>query len=406
MNQKSGSRIFSLVVLSCLLVLAAFPVPAQDKGSVVILAVMPFRSVGDSAALNLGSAFSETLTTKLVGLRGLKVYERAQFDKVTSELSVQRDSADLFDQETVAKTGSVVSMDYMVVGSVTLAGKQLACQLRLVRVRDGQGILSQQFTGKYPGDLFAMQDSIAKKVVETLKLNLDELDKRRLTRQPTKSLDSWELYNKSLGNLGTGERISLLEKALASDPSFIQAGHLLADLYTGSERPLDARRVYDNILSNDPGDFRALYNSSLLSFDQGDLRKSRDLMHECARQKDGDADVYYHLGLFYEFDETGNRLGESAPVAEAYDWYRKALVYDAMHHESLEGTGMLGLVLAQGTTDPAEQLSYLETSETVLEKFLLLEPDSPSATEIEGALVQIKGLIPQIRDYLAKRKPS
>jgi len=164
--------------------------------------------------------------------------------------------------------------------------------------------------------------------------------------------------------------------------------------------------VYDNILSNDPADFRALYNSALLSFDQGDLPKSRDLMRECARQKDGDADVYYHLGLFAEFDEGGNRLGESAPVAEAYDWYRKALLYDAMHNERLEGAGMLGLVLAQAAADPAEQLTYLETSEATLEKYLILEPDSPAAAEIEGALAQIKGLIPQIRDYLAKRKPS
>lgn len=389
-----------------------FSVPllqAQEKTEAVILAVMPFRSVGDSVALNLGDAFSETLTTKLVGLKGLKVYERAQFQKVTGELSVQRDSADLFDKESVAKTGAVVSMDYMVVGSITLAGKQLSCQLRLVRVRDGQAILSQQFTGKYPGDIFALQDSMAMGVVKTLKINLNDMDKRRISKQPTKSMDSWELYNKSLGNLTALERIKLLEKALVADPTFIQADHLLADLYIETEQKEQAQRVYANILTLDPTDFRALYNSALLFYDSGDMKKARDQMQQCLSQKEGDPDVFFHLGLFSEFDDAGNRIGSSASILDAYNWYKKSLAIDPLHRESLEGSGMLGLILAQNSTDPQEQLVYLEDSQKNLSKYLELstDPDATAETgEIEGALEQINSLIPQLQDYLNKRKKA
>jgi TolB-like protein len=380
------------------------PAPAKDEA--VILAVMPFRSVGDSVALNLGAAFSETLTTKLVGVRGLKVYERAQFEKVTGELSVQRDSAELFDAASVAKAGSIVSMDYMVVGSVTLAGKQVSCQLRLVRVRDGQAAMSQQFLGAYPGDLFSMQDAIALKVIDALKLNLSELEKRKVAKAPTKSFDSWSLYNRSLGNLGTAERIKLLESALAGDPGFTQAAHLLADLYTATNKPDMARHMYDGILALDPCDYRALYNGSLLSFDAGNLDHARSQMERCLAVKDGDPDVYYHLGLFSEFDGAGNRLAPDAPVEAAYGWYLKSLGMDPMHRESLEGAGMLGIALAQRTEDPERQLAYLEASQKYLKKYIELSPDSDESGELAGALDQVEPLIPQLRDYLSKRKKA
>lgn len=405
--KATGLNTFTLIFLLCS---CLFQLHAQSAGAVkdeaVILAVMPFRSVGESEALSLGAAFSETLTTKLVGLRGLKVYERAQFEKVTRELSVQRDSADLFDQESVAKAGSIVSMDYMVVGSVTLAGKQVSCQLRLVRVRDGQAVMSQQFLGSYPGDIFAMQDSIALRVVDTLKLNLNELDKRKIAKPPTKSFDAWSLYNKSLGNLGTNERIKLLETALLGDPGFTQAAHLLADLYTEILRTDLAQRVYANILMIDPADFRAMYNSALLSYDAGDLGQARSLMQRCLSVKDGDPDVFFHLGLFSEFDQSGTRLGTDTAIDVAYGWYQKSLEIDPLHCESLEGAGMLALVLAQKTSDAEKQLEYLEASQKNLAKFLELSPDSIDSAEIENALDQVKSLIPQIRDYLAKRKKS
>jgi TolB-like protein len=391
------------VVILLASILAAASLAAQAPDEAVILAVMPFRSIGDSAALNLGSSFSETLTTKLVGLRGLKVYERSQFEKVTGELALQRESADLFDQETLAKAGSVVSMDFMVVGSVTLAGQRLSCQLRLVRVKDGQALLSRQFEGVYPAAIFELQDSMALEVADALQLKLGELDKRRIARRPTKSLDAWALYNKALGNMARRDRIALLEKALAGDPSFLQAAHLLSDLYLENGESERARSMYELVLSQDPADYRALYNSALLRFDGGDLPRARSAMAQCRDLKPGDPDVLYHLGLFSEFGEAGVRLGPGSDLRTARDFYRQALEIDPLHRESLMGAGMFDLLLAEDAGEPERQLELLESAERSLSKYLELSPAAEEAAELESALGQVRSLIPQLRDYLSKR---
>lgn len=383
------------------LALAAGVAWAQQE--TVVLAVMPFRSVGESAALNLGESFSETLTTKLVGLRGLKVYERSQFQKVAGELQVQRDSAELFDRAGLARAGAVVSMDYLVVGSVTLAAGKLACQIRVVRVKDGQAVLARQLDGPYPDHIFEMQDSLALQVANSLRLSLDELDKRRLSKRPSSSFASWELYNQSLGRAALEERILLLEKALEGDPSFTQAAHLLADLRLEQGDAEKARSVYASILATDPADYRALYNSALLAYDAGDMAAARSRMGECLAHKGGDPDVLYHLGLFSEFGPSGSRLGADADVSGAREHYRRALAADPLHRDSLLGAGMLDVVMSQETEDPAVQLSLLTSARDQLGRFLELCPDALEAPEVENALLQIDGIVPQLRDYLKGR---
>jgi TolB-like protein len=389
----------TLGLFACLGALAAQAVP----DNAVILSVMPFKSTADAAPLNLGDSFSETITTKLVGLRGLKVYERTQFDKVRGELNFQRDASDLVDQESVVKVGSVVSMDYMILGSVTLAGSRIGTQIRLVKVRDGQALLSKLYEGQYPKGIFAMQDEIALDLVGALKIKLDDLDKRKLTKPVTENFDSWQLYNRSLGNLARNERIALLEKALAADPSFAMAAQLLADLYLDAKAPEKAIKVYQDILARDPGDFRSLYNSALLEFDRGRLVDARELMERCQAAKDGDPDVVFHLGFFSEFNLDGERLGDGADPKAALLLYRQALALAPLHRESLLGAGMVAAILAQNEQDPAAQLGLLAESKVHLEQFLALKPDEAEAAEAENTVSQIDSIIPQLQDYLAKR---
>lgn len=392
---------FHPIFLSALLFLAgAVSAPAQE--SAVVLAVMPFRSIGESERLSLGESFSETLTSKLVGLRGLKVYERSQFAKIAGELALQRDSSGLFDESTLTRTGSVVGMDYMVVGSVTLAGKGLACQIRLVRVRDGQAVLSRQFTGAYPDDVFDLQDSVALSVVDAMSIRMNDLEKRNLSKKPTNNVSSWELYNKSLGNRGADERIALLERALEADPAFAQAANLLADLYAEKGDLARAALTYESILAQDPEDFRALYNGALIAFDVADMGMARGRMERCLALKPGDPDILFHLGLFSEFGEDGERFGEGASLAEAYGRYREALALAPNHRESLEAAGMLALALAQAEAEPEAQLAYLERAVTDLASFAAVYPEAECVFEIKAALDQARPLVGQLREYLGR----
>lgn len=77
------------------------------------------------------------------------------------------------------------------------------------------------------------------------------------------------------------------------DSTFIQAAHLLTDLYLEIENPDSAMRTYAKILAVDPGDFRALYNSALLFYNHGDLKNARSLMQKCLAQKEDDPDIFF-----------------------------------------------------------------------------------------------------------------
>jgi TolB-like protein len=217
---------------------------ALSEGAVaqeaLVLTVVPFATHAEAAYAFLGESFSETLATKLVGARGIKLYERGQFARVADELKLESSSGDFFDQDSVARVGKVVSIDYMLLGSATLAGDRLSCEVRLVNVNSGRAVLSREFRGAYPKDLFDLQDRAALAIAEALELRLTDFELRKLSRRPTADLDALGLYNSCLVSKDDKQKIVLLEKAVARDPSFAQALGLLADLYEEAGRADDA----------------------------------------------------------------------------------------------------------------------------------------------------------------------
>jgi TolB-like protein len=54
----------------------------------LILSVLPFKTAAEPDYAFIGESFSETLATKLVGVRGIKLYERSQFARVADELKL------------------------------------------------------------------------------------------------------------------------------------------------------------------------------------------------------------------------------------------------------------------------------------------------------------------------------
>jgi len=368
----------------------------------LILSVLPFKTAAEPDYAFIGESFSETLATKLVGVRGIKLYERSQFARVADELKLEASSADFFDKDTVSRVGKIVSIDYILIGSATLAGGVLSCDVRLVNVNSGRAVLSQEFRGNYPKDLFAMQDKVALIVAKTLELRLSDIDLRSLARKPTTDMDAFGLYNSCLASKDDKLRIALLEKAVARDPGFVQALNLLADLYESAGRSSDARAAYAKILEADPQDYRALYNSALLELDAGAPRRAAALLTRGLGLKGEDPDALYHLGLAAEYDDSGKRFGPGADLRAARGYYERARAADPLHRESLYALGLVCASLAQSSADPAEQLGLVRESSASLRAYLEACPDSPSRDEIEANLKLLGDAEKGLADYIDK----
>jgi TolB-like protein len=385
--------------MACLLLVHAAAQTNESERSVV-LTVLPFRSNADPAYAYIGQSFSEALTTKLVGLKRVKIYERSQFDKLAAELKLEKDAAGFFDPATLARTGAVVSIDYALLGSVTQAGNSLSCSVRVVHVNSGRIILAKELRGNFPSEVFSLQDRAAMDVATSLAIRVDDMELKRLSRKPTENPDAYSLYNHALANPDKMERVRLLEAAVARDASFSMARHLLADAYMEVGYVEGGMTSYKKIIEVDPNDYRAHYNLGLLSLDQGLITEARALFSICVVLKPGDADAFYHLGLSHEFCLSGERYGAEAEIPKALVSYMDAAALDRRHVESRLGAGILSAMLASREMDVQKRLSHLRDASMYIGEYLVLSPDSMQFAELSANLELIDLAIAEHEAYL------
>ncbi len=380
------------------------PVYAQKEPSdperMLVLTVQPFKTAAEPANGYLGESFSEALTTKLVGLKRIKIYERAQFHRLADELKLERDSTGLFDASSLARAGSIVSIDYMLLGSVTQSGSTLACNVRLVHVNSGQIVLAKEFRDTFPDGLFSLQDATAVAVATALSIRLGQLELKQLSTRPTNDIDAYGLFNRSLASSSQAERAKLLESATARDPSFAMAWHLLADAYLAMNQTERAKVAYGRIVTLDPADYRASYNLALLHLDDGAYLDARALLERCEETKPGNADALYHIGFSHEFSDSGERYGSGSDIGSALHHYRAAIAADIRHAESRLAAGTLCAIMAQAEPDPIPRLAMLREADTYLSEYLDLQPEALDVDALTATILSIEAAIAEHEAYL------
>lgn len=392
-NQKIS--LISIFLLGIL-----FSLYSQEAQSAVTLSVMKFDTMSNKNIDFIGESFADALTTKLTNIKDIRIYERSQFKKITNELQMNVDSSDLFDSDTVQSIGKIVAIDYMILGSITLIGNNLRVALRLVDVRTSRSILSKELEGKYPDDVFDLQDNLAMLVVQSLNLKISSLEKEQVLKDPTNNMDAYEYYNNSLKNVSGNERISLLKKALEKDPDFMLARHCLAETFFENEQYDKSIKAYQSIISDFPNDFEAHYNLGLLWFDRGELAKSKIELIRASRIQSNNPDVWYNLALLQEFDNKGNRLGPDVDRLKVKKAYEKVLEINDKYLEAHYALGVLNALMATESSDIQLQKSYIEEAISHLESYLSIYPDVFNASEVKQNINLLKGSLKQIVDYI------
>lgn len=177
-NPNAGARrlaLLALVVLAASLLwlwkLREVPALVADPAPLVtisaapavvfspVLAVLPLRPLGDARGADFADGLSEELINLLARIDGLRV------TSLTS--SFQFRDADTALPEIAQRLGAT----HLLEGSVRQDGEQLRIALRLVEATGGQAIWTETYDREFR-DIFAVQDSIARSVGETLQLTL------------------------------------------------------------------------------------------------------------------------------------------------------------------------------------------------------------------------------------------
>ncbi len=206
--------------------------PAADPGdSVPSVAVLAFKNIGDDSANEpFSDGMSDEITTALGRVEGLRVAARSSVFSFKGRGIVPRE------------IGKRLQVRYVLDGGVRVSGNRRRVSVQLISVADGNELWSDDYDrDARDRDVFAVQDSIARAIVASLRIHLSGPASAALTSRSTENPEAHDLYLKGRyfwnqrGSGGPGalsRAIGFFQQAIALDSNYARAWAGLADAYS------------------------------------------------------------------------------------------------------------------------------------------------------------------------------
>ncbi|HWP52977.1 MAG TPA: winged helix-turn-helix domain-containing protein [Pyrinomonadaceae bacterium] len=188
------------------------------------IAVLPLRNLTGNAANDyLSDGLTESLITTLSKERDLTVISRG------SAFSLK--GKDLDPQEA----GRLLKVAALLEGSLRQSGDKLRVNVRLVSTSNGQVVWASDSNDRQIGDIFAIQDEIARNL--NAQLGLKPGGREQLAQRHTRNVEAYQSYLKARYSLnqrtpeGITRSIDYFQRAIALDPNYALAYAGLAEAY-------------------------------------------------------------------------------------------------------------------------------------------------------------------------------
>jgi adenylate cyclase len=203
------------------------PVPSVSKSRVKdkaeieqpSIAVLPFTNMsGDRDQEYFSDGITEDIITDLSKIAGLLVIAR------NSSFAYKGKS---FDIRTFARELGVTSV---LEGSVRRTGNRVRITAQLINAANGAHLWAERYDRELT-DIFAVQDEVARHIVEALKVKLTSVEEARIGDIPTKSPEAHDLFLRGrhlmFGREWTRDifdkLVALLTRAVEVDPCYGEA---------------------------------------------------------------------------------------------------------------------------------------------------------------------------------------
>jgi serine/threonine protein kinase/tetratricopeptide (TPR) repeat protein len=191
---------------------------AADKS----VAVLYFENLsGAKEDEYLRDGVTEDIITELSKIKGLKIMSRPTVlpfrDKTV----------------TAAHVGQQLKAGFVLTGSIRRAGNRLRISSQLVDAQTDSLLWSERYDREM-ADVFDVQDEIARKIAEALRVQLSPQEQAALAAKPTDNLQAYDLYlrGKSYARRLTRQdlefALQMFENAAALDPRFALAHAAIA----------------------------------------------------------------------------------------------------------------------------------------------------------------------------------
>ena len=160
------------------------------------VAVVVFENLDKNKEFDwVGTGFAETLTTKLIYVKSLKVVERSQIKEIIREQKLQMSGA--IDQNTAVEMGKFLDIDFMIIGNYQKSQDELKVTARIMNVTTSKEENFVEVRGVFT-DLFNIQDELIFKIARAVNTPISEKEKLKIEAPPAKNLFVYEWYTKGV----------------------------------------------------------------------------------------------------------------------------------------------------------------------------------------------------------------
>ena len=383
-SRKRGLGVVALVAVVALIALAAWwmgrsgsegqagtagpespaaVAPAQER---VMAVVLPFENLGPAEDEYFAAGMTNEINSRLASVAGLGVISRTSAAKYAGG------------EYTMRQIGNELGAEYVLEGSVQWArGEEGSSRVRitpqLIRVADDSQIWTEVYDREMD-DIFSLQTEIAEQVVRSIDSSLIAAGGLGQIERPTENLQAYDNYLQAKGYEEKFPRsdedvetaLSLLEKAVAMDPEFVEAQALISEIHSGmyfggqdptEGRILLAQRAAERALELDgesPDAHRAMgiyhYRSTR------DYETALEHFQYALERSPSDADLVFWIGTMYK--RQGN--------------HEEALAY----HDTAQRLDPRNLMIPTNRAGILANLGRHQESIEALEAALEIEPDN------------------------------
>jgi len=310
----------------------------QEKKS---LAILPFRNLNNDAASTFYEfSLADAVITELARVRSLLVRPSSVIAKFQGQ------------QVDAREVGRELNVNAVLTAGFIHAGERFRVTAQLLDVASGNILWSDRIDTA-AADIIAVQDTIAQRIVEGLRLELSPAEQSGIAKPATENAAAYEQYLRgrdlfarfifrSVAPEDCSAAIDHFSQAVQLDPNFALAHDGLGACYVnrvfkgfgGVEDFERAEASFNRALSLDPKLVEARMLMIFVYLWRGEKQKAREEVARMRREAPNEAVVYFVKATLHRLDgEYGralrnyDRLVQLDPAAHVVASYNRALVY-------------------------------------------------------------------------------
>jgi eukaryotic-like serine/threonine-protein kinase len=321
------------------------------------VAILPFQNLsGDGATSFYEFALADAVITELAQIRSIIVRPSSVIAKFQGKEIDPRE------------VGRSLRVNAVLWAGFIRSGEKLRVTAQLLDVESGDILWSDRIDAQ-GSDILVLQDQIAQRILEGLRLELTDLEAEKLGRRATDNAEAWEEYLRGRDHFARfifrtidaddcEAAIGCFRRAIELDPHFALAYSGLGACYAnrvfkGLGEPEDytyAEAAFSKAFFYDQNVVEARVLMVMIYLARGEKKKARSEIELLQKQFPNDAALYFVKGVMHRLDgeyeeslKAFEKLSRLDPAARAVAAYNRARIFiytrefDKAHEELDKG---------------------------------------------------------------------